>query len=228
MHVRSAEELAAVTDPAWTVIQTWVNDAPSPVRVIGPDRRVGESVLYRLQVTASSCLGALALHCGALIADHGWFKILGGGGRGLHDIATASGLPSDPQSVEAGPGVLLVAFDAVGGRFAVDGGSLGVAPGEVCYFGPDSLTWEPLGSGHAAFVEAVLTDGLGETFASLRWPGWQRETESLRPAEGLSLYPPPFSREGQDVSAVSRRPVPLAELHAFYDSVADQLDGPQR
>ncbi len=112
----------------------------------------------------------------------------------------------------------------LGGRFAIDGGSLGIALGEVCYFGPDGLAWEALGGGHADFVHAALTGGLAETFSSLRWPGWQDETENLSPDEGLALYPPPFSREGQDLSAVSRRPVPLTELSAFYEETAAQFD----
>jgi hypothetical protein len=42
---------------------------------------------------------------------------------------------------------------------------------------------------------------------------------------GWSLYPPPFSKEGQDGNAVSRAAVPLAELHYFYAEAARRLDG---
>ena len=41
--------------------------------------------------------------------------------------------------------------------------------------------------------------------------------------EGLSIWPPPFTREGQDIGAASRRPVPITELLAFYDDAARQL-----
>ena len=225
MKVRSALELADVADPAWPLIRSWIDASAAPVRVIEADTRDRTSVLHRLQVTASSVLGALAFNCGGLVADHGWFKILGGGGHGLPDLATANGLQVNPELMEAAPGSLLVAYDALGGRFAIDGGSLGIAPGEVCYFGPDSLSWSGLGGGHGAFVQAALTGGLAETFAPLRWPGWQRETETLNPDSGLSLYPPPFSREGKKIAGVSRRPVPLWELHSFYDDAAAQLDG---
>lgn len=223
MDIRAADELAAVPSPAWPLVAEWIESSPFTVETIAVSPDVGLSVLHRLQVTASSVLGALALNCGGLLADSGWFRILGGGGRGLPDLATASQLPEDPALATEPPGSLLVAFDVLGGRFAVDGGGLGVAPGEVCYFGPDALQWQGLGGGHADFVHAALSGGLTDTFQSLRWQGWENETATLRPDEGLSLFPPPFTQEGRDISTVSRRAVPLTELHGFYQDAAVQL-----
>src|SRR5262245_55149646 len=39
---------------------------------------------------------------------------------------------------------LVVAHDAIGGVFAVNGGGLNGRPGNVFYFAPDSLAWEDL------------------------------------------------------------------------------------
>jgi hypothetical protein len=39
---------------------------------------------------------------------------------------------------------------------------------------------------------------------------------------GLSIYPPPFAAEGQDLAKASRRRVPLSELHGFYADMARQ------
>lgn len=73
--------------------------------------------------------------------------------RALASIAEANGLGG---SVSAPPGELVVGHDVLGGLFAIDGGALGVAPGEVCYFGPDTLTWDGLGGGYSAFLLAAL------------------------------------------------------------------------
>ena len=216
MTARSAAELADVPDPAWPALAELAREARATV--IPLERAQGLAALERLQVSARSTLGALALECGGIVADSGWFRILGGGDHGLPDIATASNV----RPGEA-PAMLLVAFDALGGRFAIDGGGLGCNPGEVCYFGPGALDWEGLGGGNSAFVEAVLTGAMSKTFAGLRWPGWESEVGALALDQGLSLYPPPFSNEGKDVSAVSRRAVPLAELHHFYTDAARQL-----
>lgn len=226
MNIRPASDLAEVSDPAWPLVREWIDASQLGVESLPVDSDAARDVLYRLQVTASSVLGALALNTGGLMADHGWFRILGAGAGGLPDVASASDLAQDPTATEAVPGLLVVAFDVLGGRFAIDGGALGIAPGEVCYFGPDTLAWQGLGAGHRDFVHAVLAGGLTDAFSGLRWDGWETETSALGPDTGLLLYPPPFTREGQDISAVSRQPVPLAELHAFYGEAGAQLSGP--
>jgi hypothetical protein len=118
--------------------------------------------------------------------------------------------------------VLHVATDVLGGRFAVNAGE----PGEVCYFGPDTLAWSGLGiHGYPAFLTWVAGGGLGEVFADLRWPGWEADVAPLAPGDGLSVYPPLWSREARD--GVSRAVVPLAELVALHADTAAQVADPR-
>lgn len=221
---RSADELAAVDDPAWPVVSRLLDHAGTATALeVDPER--GRRVLVSLQVTSRSYLGALALNTGGILADHGWFRLLGGGSDHMDDLASANNLHGEEGSDEPPP-FLLVGFDALGGRFAIDGGGLGVAAGEVCYFGPDTLSCGGLGGGHADFVTAAISGALSQTFAPLRWSGWQDEIATLRSDQGLAVYPPPFAREGQDIAAASRRAVPVRELFYFYDESARQLDTP--
>lgn len=178
----------------------------------------GMQVLEALQVTARSPLGALALNTGGLLADHGWFRIFGGGAAGIPDLASANALPSSKL-----PPFLNIAQDVLGGQFAVDGGGLGLTPGAVCYFGPDTLDWHDLGIGHGQFVFAAIAGELGEVFADLRWPGWEHEVSGLASSQGISVYPPPFSEEGKDISRAHRQPVPIEELVGFYVDAAAQM-----
>lgn len=219
--VRSVSELRDVADPAWPALVEAVASAEVTAFVLPTDERQAEDTLYRLQVSAASTLGALALHCGALIVDHGWLRVLGAGRIDLPGLAGANVLPSVPRG--SPPPHLVVAYDAIGGVFAVDGGGLRVAPGDVCYRGPDTLTWETVGAGHSAFVHGALSGALGDFFDTLRWPGWERDIGPLGPQQGLSLHPPPFTEQGRDLALVSRRAVPLTELLAFYDDMAGQL-----
>ncbi len=73
----------------------------------------------------------MASNCGGIVADHGWVRLLGGGGRDVPDVAMANHL-GEPGTRTGPPPWLLVGFDALGGRFAIDGGGLGVSSGEVC------------------------------------------------------------------------------------------------
>lgn len=226
MQPRTAEELAAVDDPAWPEVVAAVAAATVPVRVLPVADERGRDTLHRLQVTARSVLGALALHSGGIVVDHGWLRLLGGGGEGLGSLADLNGL-SEPEAGRAAPGHLVVALDAVGGVFAVDGGDLGVQPGDVCYRGPDTLRWQGLGGGHASFVLAALDGAFGDAFyGSLRWPGWADDVAALALDQGVATWPPPWTVEGADLAHVSRRPVPHAELRGLLADAARQLDGP--
>ncbi len=170
-----------------------------------------------MQVTTASFLGALAGECGAILIEHGWLRILGAGAQdlpGLHEVNRLSDGP---------PPFLEVAWDVLGGRFAINGGGLNAPPGEVCYWGPDTLDWTPIGGGHSAFVSWALTGGTTDFYDGLRWPGWKHEVGSLSSDQGLSLWPPPFTTEGRDLAVVSRGAVPLSELHSFYGDMARQL-----
>ena len=121
------------------------------------------------------------------------------------------------------PPLLEVAWDALGGRFAVNGGGLDAPPGAVCYWGPDTLDWTPIGGGHSAFVTWALSNSVAYFYSSLRWPGWEGEIDALAPDQGLSLWPPPFTAEGRDPAQVSHRAVPITELHGAYADLAQQL-----
>jgi hypothetical protein len=217
--VRTIEELRDVDDPAWPVIEQAIAHAGNRAEVVPGDPDAGEQALVLLQVTARSFLGALALHTGGLLVDHGWLRILGGG-RGPLNLSTANGIDGPPDEP---PGQVLVAFDVLGGMFALNGGALPGPPGTVCYFGPDDLAWSPLEMKFSEFVLWSLTDRVALFYKHLRWPGWEAEVASLELDQGLSLVPEPFTAQGQHLSKVSRRPVPITELMSYLKDMAEQL-----
>jgi hypothetical protein len=82
-------------------------------------------------VTTKSTLGAIAFETGGIQIDRG----LAGWSEGRAQ------------------GHLLVADDAAGGCFSINGGGLGDDVGAVYYWAPDILQWEPLGISYTAFLE---------------------------------------------------------------------------
>jgi hypothetical protein len=58
----------------------------------------------------------------------------------------------------------MVGYDVLGGRFELNGpdpaanGRTG-NPGEICYFGPDTMKWESSGAGHGAWLSWIAAGG---------------------------------------------------------------------
>lgn len=219
--MRTVDELLD-DEPAWPAVDELVSGSRRHVEVlpIAPD--AGRACLHRLQVTNRSVLGALALECGGLVVDR-WLRILGGGAPGLPSLAEANGL--DGAADGTAPPALVVAIDAVAGRFAVNGGGLVGEFGEVCYFAPDTLSWEPLGMGHGAFVEWALGDGLDPFYEDLRWPNWQELVTGVALDQAVASFPPAFTEEGRHEELITRAVVPWTEHASFLDQMAVELAG---
>src|SRR5438067_3056212 len=107
--MRSVEELTATPDPAWPALEAELRSNPQ-VTILPVAAAAARDCLFRLQVSARSRLGALALHTGGLLVDDGWLRVLGGGDHaGLPSLAQANGLPGDgrpPASLVVGHDVL--------------------------------------------------------------------------------------------------------------------------
>jgi hypothetical protein len=229
--MRSARELIEVAEPAWPVLRERLLRGPARVEVLPVAPDDGVACLYRLQVTARSCLGALALRTGGVLVDHGWVRVLGGGSaaRGLPGLADANGLPVDPREVLAPPPALLVGYDVLGGRFAVNGPDPAAVgrpgrSGDLCYFAPDTLSWEPMGMGHGAWLSWLVSGSLDTFYEGLRWPGWREDVAGLALDQGISVVPFLWSGEAEDdIAASSRAPVPIAELDALHEEFRRQF-----
>jgi hypothetical protein len=189
---------------AWPLVQRWIEQAATAVTVLPIDEKSGRETLDELGLTERSVLGALALHTGGLAIDQGWLRVLGGPSLLAWSDRLRDGL--------------VVGHDVVAGFYAVTRDD-----GEVRYLAPDSLEWEGTEMGHAAWVHWTLTGDLETYYANLRWPDWQEEVAALAPDQGLSLYPPPFTREGRDVAEATRGVTPMAELWDVQQHWIEQL-----
>jgi hypothetical protein len=205
---------------AWAELQRLIADSPRHVVVRMPVE--SNTTADALGLSDCSFLGALARHSSGVPIDHGWLRILGG--------RSSDGLPGIEEATGAAAGFLVVAYDVLGGVFALDGGAFGTGDGGVHYFAPDELRWGPLDIGHAQFISAMLSDAAADFYEPFRWPGWQDEVGALGVDEGLSTYPFLWTAEGKDVGSLSRRPVPFRELidsnNAYLESMTDD-SGPK-
>ncbi|MBB6122006.1 DUF2625 family protein [Nocardiopsis algeriensis] len=214
--MRELSELVDVERPAWPVLSEHLARSGVPVRVLPVDSARGRTCLHRLQVTARSFLGAMALECGGLVLDDGWVRVHGGGGRELPGLGDVNDLST---AVVFGPPLrLTVGHDVLGGVFALNGpGSEGDEhpgkPGEIVYFSPGSLGWVPLEMPYSAWLLWLLEGGAADLYDGLRWPGWREEARALDTTQGLSFAPRLCSAgTRENPASASRRPVAFGEL----------------
>ncbi|MCT8176357.1 DUF2625 domain-containing protein [Variovorax sp. CY25R-8] len=204
--MRPLHELLEVQEPAMAIVEQWAREAELPVEILPPSTSSGE-ILVELQVTTRSVLGAIAYGTGGILIDRGWLRMLGSGHHRLTRNIAA-------WNVGRSNGFCLVADDAVGGFFAINGGAFGDDQGVMYYLAPDTLEWENLGVGHAAFTQWAFSKRLHAFYDQLRWTGWEHEVSNLTGDQCFNFYPFLHTEQGSTQSS-SRRPVPISEQYAF-------------
>ena len=223
--MRSLDELIDPSDDAWPLIEEWIFEATSKAEVLPCEPAAGQATLLALQVTTRSPLGAIALRCGGLLVDHGWLRILGAGnpsiGGGLINWnPSLGGPPLDPPL----DGALVVAYDIIGGFFAINGNRWETKVGDLHYFAPDTHQWEAFDLGYSAFLSWAMSSQLEGFYADFRWPGWAREVASIGPDQALSVAPP-LGFDSTPVSERSRLAVPARELWALNHYIGNAIAG---
>jgi hypothetical protein len=212
--MRSLKELIDHSDPAMPLVRQWVANAARPVELLAPSD-LRDEALYQTQVTTRSPMGAIVYETGGILVDHGWLRILGSG----HSRLTRT-LPGWNRGRSSG--FYLVADDAVGGFFAVNGGALGTDPGNLYHFAPDSLKWEPLGLGYSAFLQWAFSQKYTQFCIDLRWPGWESAIATLSGDRCVMTYPPLWTKES--ANSPQRFDVPVEETWRSQMDVAQQLN----
>ena len=223
---RSLHELLSVPNPAWPILQKWIGAAKNTVELLPASRPDCDEALVATQVTTHSMMGAMIHQTGGLLIDHSWLRILGSGHPRLPRRIDRWNEQCKAANDGKQLGYLLVADDAVGGFFALDGGAFAAPNGHVWYFAPDTLRWETLGRGYTDFIGFALNGDLHQYYENLRWPGWQEEVSRIGGDQVIGSYPPPWTKEGKDVARAHRAAVPIGE--AFGLNVLHfpkQLDG---
>lgn len=217
MQRRSFKELINTEDPGWPLVQEWITAARNQVEVLDGDRTRGEEVLFHLQVTTRSPMGAIALETGGILIDYGWLRFLGSGHERMRGDLQSWNTNGDHLI-----GGLVIAHDAIGGFFALNGGAFPGKPGTAFYFAPDTLTWETMNKSYSELLAWALSGDLEMFYGHLRWAGWENDLVSLTGDQGISIYPFLFARGGP-VAERSRRPVPIDELWRLHLDLAHQL-----
>jgi len=222
-QMRPVDELINRTQPGWDLVKEWIGKAKNNVEVLPADTALSKDALYKTQVTTRSPMGAIVYTTGGIWVDHGWVRILG------------SGCPKMKRSLpewnkgrtfgefgERSP-YLLIADDAIGGFFLLNGGGLGKDLGKVYYFSPDNLKYEPMDLTYTEFLMFCFNSDLDKYYKGFRWKDWQKDVADISGDQVFNFYPHLWSKEGKDIGKDSRKAVPIEEQYTLNMSMRTRL-----
>jgi len=217
--MRSIEELTVDTS-GWPYVKDLLKTAKNKIEVLPADPIRAKEALYQAQVTTRSTMGAIIYFTGGVLIDNGWVRILGSGNERLNRSLPEWNKGKSFTTYGEQPKFLLIADDAVGGFFAINGGGLGEDVGNVYYLSPDTLKWESLERGYTDFLDFCLTGDLSKFYTGLRWDNWLSDVKNMSGTSGFHILPPLWTKEGKDINKDSRKSVPIQEL---YDLTIDTI-----
>jgi hypothetical protein len=185
--MKTLEELNDKQNSAWLIMQDWFKAARNHYEILPKDTEEAAKQLIGMQLSTKTPIGAVIYETGGILIDHGWLRILGSGckqlPRGLFDWNFGKTFEESGER----PFHLLIADDAIGGYFAVNGGGLSEKVGMVHYFHPKKQKWESIGLNYSQFIGWALTADIASFYHDLRPANWQELVKDLNGSEVLKL-----------------------------------------
>jgi hypothetical protein len=221
--MKTIEELIGTNESAWIHVKDWIDTAKNKVEILPCDSVKAKEALYKTQVSNHSPMGAIIYSTGGLLIDNGWLRILGSGNEKMKRSLPGWNKGKSFNEVGEKPTFLLIADDAVGGFFAINGGKLGNDAGKIYYLSPDKLQWEPLDLTYSEFLDFCFNGNLTQFYGSLRWTNWKEEVSTLDGDKVYHFMPYLWSKEGKDINKNKRSIVPAEEQYQFNISAREQL-----
>jgi hypothetical protein len=222
--MRTLEELINKEEPAWDLIQEWLQEAINTYEVLPRDAKRAETELLNAQITTRSPMGAILYETGGILINGGWIRLLGSGSERLDRGMFQWNKGKTFEDYGQPPAFLLVADDILGGLFAINGGAFGQDDlGQIYYLAPDTLSWEPMNCGYSEFVCWTLEGNIDLFYEPYYWKGWQEEVPKLNGNQVFSFFPFLWTKEGQQIEAVSRKVVPIEESYRLTMDMQRQL-----
>ena len=212
---RTMDQLIDPTNSTWTSLKASAKVAKNKVEVLKADPVKAKEELLKMQVTTRSPLGSIVYYTGGMIIDNGWIRIPGSGnGKAFRSITDWN---TGKSITEAGkpPSFVLIADDAIGGFFVLNGGAYGKDVGKVYYFSPDNLNYEPLDQTYSDFLSFCFNGDLDKFYEGYRWKTWRTDVEKLGYESVFTFYPPLWTKEGKEINNDIKKIIPVEEQYGY-------------
>ncbi len=224
--MQSLDELNNQKDPAWPLVQKWIDSAKNKIEILPVDSAKAKEALYNMQVSTYSTLGAIIYNTGGIMVDNGWIRILGAGSTRLNRNVPEWNKGKTIKEYGDKPAYLLVADDAAGGFFAINYGAFGTDLKNIYYLAPNSLNWEPLNAGYGEFILFCFDSDLNAFYKGLRWSTWAQFIANLDGSKAYSFRPYLWTDKGIDIEKCTRKLVGVEELFKFNLMKQSELSVP--
>ncbi len=221
--MRSIDELINDKDPGWVLVKEWIDSSKNKVEILPVDINKAKDALYKTQVTTRSPMGSIVYMTGGLLVDNGWIRILGSGSDKLSRSLPEWNRGKTFEDYGQPMPYLLIADDAIGGIFMLNGGALGSDVGKIYYLAPDNLEYEPLGLTYTEFLIFCFNNNLDEFYKEYRWANWKKDVTKLKGDQVFSFFPYLWMKEGKDISKVSKKEIPMEESYKLTLEFRNQL-----
>ncbi|PHN93602.1 hypothetical protein CSC80_11845 [Maribacter sp. 6B07] len=221
--MKTINELINIDESGWALVTEWINDATNKIEVLPKNKKEADNALYQTQVSTRSPMGAIIYETGGLLIDHGWIRILGSGNQKLNRTLPEWNKGKTFKEYGDKPAIFLVADDVVGGFFAINGGALGDDLGNVYYFAPDALEWEPMEVGYSDFLCWTFTSDLSLFYSNTRWTGWKKQIAEINGNQCISYYPFLWTKH-KNINDLTRKIVPISEIWTFQQDALQQFN----
>ena len=203
--MQTLADLVNNEEPGIDLVKLWLSEGTIPYEILPASSARGDR-LVETQVSTRSPMGAIVYDTGGILIDNGWLRILGSGSdRMMRSLPEWNAeILGDDRSA------YLVADDALGGFFAINGGAFGKDLGMLYYLPYDDLAWEPLEIGYSEFISWCVTDQLYGFYGGDRFTDWDERGKAISADQCYCFYPFLWTNEGS-VSRSEAKPTPAGE-----------------
>ncbi|MEO8088575.1 MAG: DUF2625 family protein [Bacteroidota bacterium] len=187
----------------WERVTFIASHARNKVQILEKDSARSSNALMESQLSTNTLLGSIIYSCGGILIDEGWIRILGSGNSQLTRSVPEWNKGKLAATRNDESFYLLVADDVLGGLFAIKAGSAEELEtiGQVFYYGPNSLTWQPTGLSYSSFISYCFSGNIKDFYSDFRWKGWQEDVRTIDCNTVISCYPMLWTREGLQLKA---------------------------
>ena len=221
--MRKVEELINETEPGWELVSEWISSPKNKVEILKVDIEKAKDALFKTQITTRSPMGAIIYKTGGILIDNGWIRILGSGNEKLNRTLPDWNFGKTITEFGKPTPYLLIADDAIGGFFMLNGGGLGKDVGKIYYFAPDNLEFEPLDLTYTEFLQFCFNNDLEKFYKDYKWENWKAEVEKLNGDKVYNFVPFLWTKEGKEINKNSRKVISIDEQYNLNMDFRKQL-----